>query len=89
MKRVLNKLIQEINETNYPIEVYTLTKLFHSILNISNKYHTEIMTNDEFLKENIENISRNILDNNINGIKEGNKLFIHSEKENLILSMIS
>lgn len=65
MKRVLNKLIQEINETNYPIEVYTLTKLFHSILNISNKYHTEIMTNDEFLKENIENISRNILDNNI------------------------
>ena len=47
MKRTLNTITNEINETNYPIEVYTLTKLFHSILDISIKYHDEIMNNNE------------------------------------------
>ena len=30
-----------------------------------------------------------MFDNNIKGISDGNRLFMHSEKENLMLSMIS
>lgn len=65
MKRISNSMEQTINETNYPIEIKTIDKLLNSILTKSTEYHHQIMTNDEFLQENLIKISRNILDNNI------------------------
>ena len=76
----INKTISEIEEilekTNFPIEIKTISKITKSIIEKQNNTHKKIIEDQNFLKENIEEISNDI----INGKIQVSKVILYINK---------